>query len=213
MPIKRDIEQRYKITYKAAFENLAHHLLNISPAIIVVNDLADLFNFKSEHTAKNYINYLKQAYMLIGIQKFSQKSRQRAVQEKVYAVDVAMMDQRENAFARENLGHRLETIVAIHLVRKCKTEGLDVYYLNDRSGECDFVVCKGNQVIQAIQVSYDISAEKTLKREKNGLLLAARQTKCENLLLLTDHESGIIEEDGHQLKVQPVYEWCVELGL
>ena len=211
--LKRDIEQRYKITYKAAFENLAHHLLNISPTIIVVNDLADLFHFKSEHTAKNYINYLKQAYMLIGIQKYSQKSRQRAVQEKVYAVDVAMMDQRENAFAGENLGHRLETIVAIHLIRKCKTEGLDVYYLNDRSGECDFVVCKGNQVIQAIQVSYDISAEKTLKREKNGLLLAARQTKCENLLLLTDHESGIIEEDGHQLKVQPVYEWCVELGL
>lgn len=124
-----------------------------------------------------------------------------------------MMDQRENAFAGENLGHRLETIVAIHLVRKCKSEGLDVYYLNDRSGECDFVVCKGNQVIQAIQVSYDISAENTYKREKNGLLLAARQTKCENLLLLTDHESGEIEEDGHKMKIQPVYEWSLELGV
>ena len=30
------------------------------------------------------------------------------------------------------------------------------------------------QVLQAIQVSYDISAEKTRKREINGLLLAAR---------------------------------------
>ena len=169
--------------------------------------------FKSEHTAKNYVKYLKEAYMLVGIQKYSQKSKQRSVQEKVYAVDVAMMDQRENAFAGENLGHRLETIVAIHLVRKCKSEGLDVYYLNDRSGECDFVVCKGNQVIQAIQVSYDISAENTYKREKNGLLLAARQTKCENLLLLTDHESGEIEEDGHKMKIQPVYEWSLELGV
>ena len=56
------------------------------------------------------------------------------------------------------------------------------------------------QVIQAIQVSYDISAENTYKREKKGLLLAARQTKCENLLLLTDHESGEIEEDGHKMK-------------
>ncbi len=194
--LKRDIEQRYKIAYKAAFENLAHHLLNVSPAIVVTTDL-----------------YLKEAYMLVGIQKYSQKSKQRSVQEKVYAVDVAMMDQRENAFAGENLGHRLETIVAIHLVRKCKSEGLDVYYLNDRSGECDFVVCKGNQVIQAIQVSYDISAENTYKREKNGLLLAARQTKCENLLLLTDHESGEIEEDGHNMKIQPVYEWSLELGV
>ena len=182
------IEQRYKIAYKAAFENLAHHLLNVSPAIVVTTDLADLFHFKSEHTAKNYVKYLKEAYMLVGIQKYSQKSKQRSVQEKVYAVDVAMMDQRENAFAGENLGHRLETIVAIHLVRKCKSEGLDVYYLNDRSGECDL-------------------------REKNGLLLAARQTKCENLLLLTDHESGEIEEDGHKMKIQPVYEWSLELGV
>ena len=45
------------------------------------------------------------------------------------------------------------TIVAIHLVRKCKSEGLDVYYLNDRSGECDFVVCKGNQVIRNSECS------------------------------------------------------------
>ena len=145
--------------------------------------------------------------------KYSQKSKLRTVQEKVYTVDVAMMDQRDNAFAGDNLGHRLETIVAIHLHRLCKLSGLDVYYLNERSGECDFVVCKGNQVVQAIQVSYDISAEKTRRREVNGLRLAAEQTKCQNLLLLTDHESGEIEESGFKMKVQPVYEWALESGV
>lgn len=211
--LKRDIEQRYKITYKAAFEKMAHHLLNVSPTKVVSSDLADIFHIKSEHTTKNYVEYLKQAYLLIGVQKYSAKSKVRAVQEKIYAVDVAMMDQRENAFAGENLGHRLETIVLIHLVRKCKLEGLDVYYLNDRYGECDFLICKGNSVIQAIQVSYDISAEKTRKREINGLMIAARQTQCNNLLLLTDHESSIIVESGNQIKVQPVYDWCLELKL
>ena len=90
---------------------------------------------------------------------------------------------------------------------------LDVYYLNERSGECDFVVCKKNKVLRAIQVSYDISAEKTRKREVNGLLMAAKATGCENLLLLTDHESEVIEQDGHKVKVQPVYEWCGEIGV
>jgi len=33
-------------------------------------------------------------------------------------------------------------------------------------------------VLKAIQVSYDISLEKTEKREKNGLALAARVTGC-----------------------------------
>ena len=211
--LKRDIEQRYKIAYKASFENMAHHLLNVSPTIVVSQDLANTFHFKSEHTAKNYVGYLKQAYMLIGVPKYSQKSKVRTVQEKVYAVDVAMMDQRENAFAGENLGHRLETIVLIHLVRKGKLEGLDVYYLNERYGECDFLVCRGNAVLQAVQVSYDITAEKTRKREINGLLLAAKQTGCTNLLLLTDHESSIIEEGGHKIKVQPVYEWSLEIGI
>lgn len=98
-------------------------------------------------------------------------------------------------------------------MRYCKANDLDVYYLNERSGECDFVVCKNNKVIQAIQVSYDISADKTRKREVNGLLMAARVTKCENLLLLTDHESDVIEQEGHRMKVQPVYEWCGELEI
>ena len=133
------------------------------------------------------------------------------MQEKVYAVDVALMSQRDNAFVGENLGFRLETIVLIHLLRKYRPDGLDVYYLSDRSGECDFVVCHGNTVVQAIQVSYDISAPKTRKREIAGLLLAAKHTGCQNLLLLTDHESGQIEESGHQITIQPVYEWCLEM--
>jgi len=209
--LKRDIEQRYKIAYKAAFEKMAHHLLNVSPTIVVIKDLAGLFHVKSEHTVRNYVEYLKQAYMLIGVQKYSQKSKVRSVQEKVYAVDVAMMSDRANALAGENLGHRLETIVLVHLMRRCKQEGLDVYYLNERYGECDFLVCKNNQVTKAIQVSYDISAEKTRKREVNGLLLAARLTGCENLLLLTDHEYGEMELAGYSIKIQPVYEWALAM--
>ena len=210
--LKRDIEQRYKIAYKAAFENMAHHLLNVSPTIVVIKDLAELFHFKSEHTARNYVNYLQEAYMLIGVQTYSQKSRVRSVQEKVYAVDVAMMSERENAFAGDNLGHRLETIVLVHLMRHCKMEGLDVYYMNERSGECDFVLCKDNKVLQAIQVSYDISSPKTRKREIRGILMAAKASGCKNLLLLTDHEYEEIDEEGFHIKVQPVYDWSIELG-
>jgi len=208
--LKRDIEQRYKISYKAAFEQLAHHLLNVSPSSIVTTDLANIFHIKSEHTVKNYVSYLKQAFMLIGIKKYAPKSKVRVTQEKVYAVDVAMMNQRENAFAGDNLGWRLETIVLIQLLRKCKHNGWDLYYLNDRSGDCDFIVCNGNTVLQAIQVSYDISSETTYKREVNGLLLANKQTKCEKLLLLTDHEYKNIEKNGHLISVRPVYDWSID---
>lgn len=209
--LRRDIEQRYKISFTANFENMANHLLNVSPVIPAVSELANTFGFKSLHTVRNYIDYLKQAYILIGIKKFSAKSKMRVTQEKLYAVDVALMNKRENAFAGENLGWRLETIVLQHLIRKCNYEGWDVYYLKDRSGECDFVVCDGNHVLQCIQVSYDISNEKTRKREINGLLLAHKQTKCKNLLLLTDHEYEEKEIDGIPITIKPVYEWTCQI--
>ncbi|MCF0187269.1 MAG: ATP-binding protein [Bacteroidaceae bacterium] len=208
--LKRDIEQRYNISYKAEFESLAHHLLNVSPTIVVAKELADIFSIKSIHTVSNYIKYLKQAYMLVGVKKYSAKSKVRTTQEKVYAVDVALMNQREDAFVGDNLGWRLETLVLNHLIRRSKMEETDVYYLKERSGECDFVVCRGNKVLQCIQVSYDISEEKTRKRELNGLLLASKQTKCDNLLLITDHHYEEVEESGKKIKIQPVYEWALE---
>lgn len=208
--LKRDIEQRYNIAFPAQFENLANHLLNISPVVVSVPDLAETFSFKSAHTVRNYISYLKQAYLLTGVKKYSPKSKIRITQEKLYAVDAALMNKREDAFAGENLGWRLETIVLSHLIRKSKSEGWDVYYLKDRSGECDFILCDGNKVLQCIQVSYDISNEKTRKRELDGLLLAYRQTKCKNLLLLTDHEYEEIDKNDIHILIKPVYEWCAE---
>ena len=209
--LKRDIEQRYNISYKAAFEQLAQHLLNVSPTSIVTTDLADTFHIKSEHTVKNYLAYLRQAFILIGIRKYTAKSKVRVTQEKVYAVDVALMNQRADAFAGDNLGWRLETVVLLHLMKRCKQNGWDLYYLKERSGECDFIVCSGKTVMQAIQVSYDTAAEKTRKREINGLLLANRQTQCENLLLLTDHEYGDMVKDGHRITIRPVYDWSISL--
>ena len=110
----------------------------------------------------------------------------------------------------ENLGWRLETVVLTHLMRKCKNEGWDIYYLKERSYECDFMVCDGNKVLQCIQVSYDISSSKTRMREIKGLIHAHHKTKCKNLLLLTDHHYEEIDQDGLHIQIKPVYEWSTE---
>ena len=205
----RDIEQRYGVAYTDAFERMANHLLNVSPTVVSVPDLAETFDIKSKVTVRNYVKYLKDSFVLIEVQKYSPKSRLRVTQEKVYAVDVAMMDERENAFAGENLGWRLETIVLMELKRRSRLIGGDIYYLADRAFECDFLLCKGNVVKQAIQVSYDVSTPKTRKREINGLLAAAKKTGCADLLLLTDHDYENVEVDGREIKVRPVYNWAV----
>ncbi|MCD8266165.1 MAG: ATP-binding protein [Prevotellaceae bacterium] len=208
--LKRDIEQRFKITYKAAFEQMAQHLMNVSPAIVVDKALKEQFGFKSEHTSRNYVSYLQQAYLMIGLDKYSAKSKLRLVGEKLYPVDVALMSKRAGAFAGDNLGWRLKTIVFIELLRRLGPQGSDIYYYNDRSCECDFLVCQGNETQMAVQVSYDISNPKTRKREVSALLRVAEKTGCKSLLLVTDHQTEDICVDDFTVHIRPAHDWLLE---
>lgn len=209
--LKRDIEQRYRIRYEEAFERLSHHLLNVAPVIVATNSLAEQFGLGSHHTADKYIGFLEQAYLLLSVRRYSPKSRQRIREEKVYPVDVALMDGRADAFVGENLGWRLESVVYLELLRRNRPIGRDIYYFRNNDGyEADFIVCKGNKAEEIYQVCYDISKEKTRKRELRGLFAASKDTGCNNLCLITDHERETVESDGSLVKILPAYEWlCI----
>lgn len=207
--LQRDIEQRFKVKHVTSFEEMSQHLLNIAPAIVVDKKLKEAFGFGSQHTAKNYVGYLKQAYLLVGLHKYSPKSQQRLTADKIYPIDVSLMNRRSDAFSGKNFGWRLETIVYLELLRRYKSQGFDIYYFSERSGECDFVICEGRKAVVAIQVSYDISNEKTRKREISGLLLAAKKTGCKNLLLLTDHSYEDIETEDYKIAVRPVFDYLL----
>ena len=205
--ISQDIKKRYKIRNIDALKRLAHHILNETPTLIVKETLQNIIGIKSERTLGNYLMYLNQTYLISTISKYSSRSRERARNEKSYAIDVAFMDKRENAFSGENLGWRLETIVYLELLRRKAGTENDIYYYQGRSAEADFVVCDGNKTLAVYQVSYDISNEKTRKREIKGCIAGAKATKCDNLFLITDNESEVIEEDGYTIQVIPIWEW------
>ena len=205
--ITQDIQKRYKIRNMDALKRLAHHILNETPTIIVKDALQDTIGIKSERTLGNYLMYLNQTYLISTISKYSFKSRERARSEKSYAIDVAFMDKRENAFSGENLGWRLETMVYLELLRRKAGTEYDIYYYQGRNAEADFVVCDGNKTLAVYQVSYDISNEKTRKREIKGCIAGAKATQCNNLFLITDHESETIKEEGYTIQVIPVWEW------
>ena len=170
-----------------------------------------MFNIGSFQTMENYIDYLKQAYLLIGVHKYSSKSRQRVRDEKLYAVDPALMSNRQDAFSGENLGWRLETIVLLELLRRHRPYRRDVYYYEETSGEADFLVCKGNQTLEIVQVSYDISNPKTRKRELKGLDLAAKATGCSNLTLITNYyQEAKMTEKGLPVRSVSATDWLLE---
>lgn len=209
--IRQDIRKRFRIKYIDTLEHLAGHLLNEAPAAIVKDTLQKLFNFNSSHTLGNYLSYMEQTYLISTVSRYSAKSRLRMRNAKYYAIDVAFMNRRKDAFSGDNLGFRLETIVYIELRRRAKYAGQDIYYYREPRAECDFVVCDGNRATAAYQVAYDISKPKTFNREIAGCLAAAAGTKAENLYLLTYNDSREpVVKEGRRIQIMPVWEWLLD---
>lgn len=206
--IKNDIARRFRVRYVEVLRRLAATLSDNFCQEFVASELAKTFGV-SDHTIENYYSYLKEAFLLQGIHKFSYKSTERVRCEKVYVVDVAFISDRENTFSTENRGWRLENVVCIELLRRCHFQYADVFYYRDKQWEVDFVIAKDGKVEQLIQVLYDISSEKTLKREVNGLVNAAEMFKCENLFLINFDVDQVLEKDGHSIHVVPAAEWLV----
>ena len=208
--INQDIKKRFKVRRIEELRKMANIMLDEAPAFINKDGLQETCGIKSDHTVNNYLSYLTQTYLISTISKYSTKSRQRARNEKCYAIDVAFMDKRENAFSHENLGWRLETLVFLELRRRYSGDEMDVYYYKESQAEADFIVCDGNKTVAVYQVSYDITSDKIRRREIRGCIAAARGTKCDNLFIITDSENADIEEQGYKIAIRPAYEWLLE---
>lgn len=213
--LERDIRQRYRLRYYLSFERLVYHILNIVPAVASYGNLSEAIGIKSLQTVKNYVGYTIQAYLLQYLKKYSLKSRLRLTEEKFYPIDVALMDNRQEAMSAQNLGWRLEVVVFIALKRRCLIQGYDLFYFkrNPRSKEVDFVVTNGNKMLALYQVSYDISHPKTKKREIDSLIQGANNTGCGELYLITDFEREILEIEGKTIKIIPAFEWLLKMNV
>lgn len=204
--ITRDIKQRFSVRYPEALRKMADYLTDTVSSEINYAGLAKRFSFGSTHTAENYVGYLRQAYLLIGLQKFSFKSRERIRNEKNYVIDTALISTAKEGFSEQNFGWRLENIVCIELFRRRNQTLNDVYYYKN-DYEIDFVLVSDNKVVELIQVSADISAQKTFNRETIALFRAAKELNCNNLTLITLHENRKYTLDNQTVNIVSILEW------
>ena len=206
--IKIDIAKRFKVRNVEALRRIAAYLADNYCQEFVAKTVGELFGV-SNHTAENYYAYLKEAFLLVGVNRFSYKSKDRVRNEKVYVVDTAFVTEREDHFSLENIGWKLENIVCIELMRRYKPLFCDVFYYKETSSQVDFVIAKDGNVQELIQVSYDISSEKTRNREMRGLKNAAKKLKCNRLTLVTFEAQETIEEDGYTINIIPATKWLL----
>ena len=149
----QDIIPRYGIRNPQAIERLFFYLLTNVTGVLNYTTLANTFSI-SKNTTEEYIRYFEDVFLLKRIDKFHNKPKERIKSsKKIYALD--------NGFLQiapkhsEDLGKSLENAVFI----KLNQESEHLSYLKE-TYEVDFYTQDA-----LYQVAYDITAEKTRKRE------------------------------------------------
>lgn len=209
--ITKDIMKRFRIHNGSGLKTLANHLINNAGQIVNLTELVETFKIGTDKTVRNYLDYLTQAFLMLPLTKFSFKSSERLRNGKAYVVDTGMLTYRNDNLSTENLGWRLENAVLLELLRRNAPTRRDVFYYRptSRSREVDFVVSERGQVLELIQVAYDISSPKTLTRELTSLVEASSKTGCKKLTLIacTDSRKEIIGDV--EVNVISAYEWLL----
>lgn len=201
--IEKDIARRYKIRYVPTLTEIANHMIDEYTNEQSYASIQTNFNLNSVHTAKKYIQYLQNAYLLLGIPRFSLKSTERRSVHKYYAIDTAMVSKRDETLLTEGLGLRLENIVAIELKRRAEVGEQIYYYRKIREYEIDFVVVDRSRITELIQVTYDFThpSTKQYNREVMHLVKAAKQFNCRKLTLIMMYgEPRDISIDGYTVR-------------
>lgn len=208
--VTKDIQQRFKIRNVDVLRKISNHLINNVCQEVNYGNIAELLG-TTDQTVKKYVDYLRQAFLIQLLCKHSFKSKERIRNTKAYIVDPGLQNNRENSFAADNVGWRLENVVYIELLRRCTNDFLDIYYYkaSPRSKEVDFVVCNQDKTVELIQVAYDIENEKTYNRETSSLVKASTSLRCENLTLIAFTKTRVVEIEGKRIKILHAIDWLL----
>ncbi len=201
----KDVARRHNIRNTTDLYSLASYLLANFCNPLTVNTLAQELGLSSVTTTKKFCDYLAEPYLFYYLPRFNNKLKQmRKAPSKVYVVDNGFVQ--SVAFnVSDNLGRLLENQVFVELLRRGFIPGNTLFYYRTRNDrEIDFVTRRGAHVLQLIQACYDLSTEKTRRRECDALVEAAEEFHCDNLLIVTDKQGESITWKGKDIEVVPV---------
>ena len=207
----KDVVKRHKVRFSKQISNLGSYLINNVSGLYGTKKLADVLNFKSQVTLENYLDYLTQAYLLFPLERHSSKATMRMKSyKKAYVVDNGFVTAKAVQHSPDT-GKLMENLVFAELVKRGYKPGHELFYYkskNDR--EVDFVLKKGYQVTELLQVCYDLTGPDVEQREVKALLEAGKELGVSNLVILTWNEEREITKDGLTIQVRPLWKWLLE---
>ena len=210
--INKDCLDRYNIKNKKTFKELSKYLTSNFSSEFTYSKLSNIFGIKDVHTVKNYVDYLKESFVIIVIDRFSPKLKQQIISpKKAYVVDHGICNFLSFKLSKDT-GKLLENITCIELLRrKSINSNLEIYYWKDyQQNEVDFVVKQGPKIKALIQVCKDLSENETKEREVKSLIKAGKELKCKDLIIISRDKEGKEIINGTKIKFVPLWKWLLE---
>ena len=157
----------------------------------------------SVNTIINYIEYAKDARLIVPMQNIAGKIVEKETKPKYYYTDNGIL----NLFLLDGTTSLFENLVAISLLRKYGRR--DSVFFYNKGIEVDFYL---PETATAIQACYNPdNADGTQEREINALVKMSNFLECKKLLIITGNTEKTFAFGGRKIEAVPLWKWLLGL--
>jgi len=159
---------------------------------------------------KKFLLYGAEAYLFAELPRFHYGARKRLkFDRKAYVFDNGFLIAKK-VFTSPDYGRLLENMVFVELVRRTFRPGLNLfYYVTTEGFEVDFLLRQGSKNHELIQVTWNMSEQKTRERELRALHQAASELGVDIVRILTWDQAEVLQTQHVSIIVEPVRQWLM----
>ena len=203
----KDLAERYSISNSVALKYFLKRIIATSTKQISINKIYNELKSAGVKIGKNslydFLEYVQNIYLALTLQKYDNSLINKELGEKkIYSIDIGLNNAIEFKFS-DDIGKSLENAVFLELKRNYN----EIFYYTDATSECDFIVNNQNKIIQAIQVTYDMTDETTKNREIKGLINACKKFDLQSGVIVTYDSKDEVLYENITINLVPFYEW------
>lgn len=202
----KDIVERYNLKDDEVLDALIDSLYSAVGSLTNTHNLANtagsLMKRKtSDHTIKNYINYLEDAYLFLGAKRYDIKGKKYFDNtQKYYSIDVGLRNAKLN-FRQQEKSHLMENLIYIELIRRGYRVDVGVVELTrvidgkkkQSQYEIDFIVNTGRE---KIYIQSALNVDTVEKKNQETFSLKNSGDFFKKMVILDGNSKLWTDDDG-----------------
>ena len=202
----KDIVERYKLKDDEVLEALIDALSSAVGSLTNPHNLANaagtlMKRSTSDHTIKNYLDYLEDAYLFASTKRYNVKGKRYFENTlKFYSMDTGLRNAKLN-FRQQEKSHLMENMIFIELLRRGYSVDVGVVEVTivkdgkkqQSQYEIDFIVNTGREKVY-IQSALNVDTE--AKKEQETFSLKNSGDFFRKIVIVDGNAKAWIDEDG-----------------